>query len=292
MNSKMDRNELNVINTAKWIEENKDKFKPPVCNKLMHNNQLTIMFVGGPNVRDDYHIEEGEELFYQIKGDISLKILENNQHKEIFIKEGELFLLPARIPHSPQRPENTIGLVIERFRHEDEIDGVRWFVPGSSVPLYEKWFYCTDLGAQLAPVIRQYFASDEYKTKVPNDNVLQKLPFDLNTLQIDSDLHGPFRLQDRIQNNTFNLTQSFMKMQFVVNILGKGDYKIENFDQKGYDIWLWQLEGQSVVDVGIENKLSLIEKDSLLIPANYCKGLDISVSTGFLLQVIQDPRLK
>ena len=141
-----EKSKLSVINTKTWIQQNEDKFKPPVCNKLMHNNQLTIMFVGGKNIREDYHIEEGEELFYQVKGDISVKILENGQHKEIFIKEGEIFLLPARIPHSPQRPENTIGLVIERNRSVTEIDGIRWFIPNSTTPLYEKWFYCTDLG--------------------------------------------------------------------------------------------------------------------------------------------------
>ena len=59
---------LNVTNTSKWIKENETSFLPPVCNKLMHNVQLVIMFVGGPNNREDYHIEEGEELFYQIKG--------------------------------------------------------------------------------------------------------------------------------------------------------------------------------------------------------------------------------
>ena len=146
----MDANsKLFVINSDKWIKENENDFKPPVCNKLMHNNQLTIMFVGGKNIREDYHIEEGEELFYQVKGDISVKILENGQHKEIFIKEGEMFLLPARIPHSPQRPENTIGLVIERKRPANEVDGVRWFIPNSKEPLYEKWFHCTDLGIKV-----------------------------------------------------------------------------------------------------------------------------------------------
>jgi 3-hydroxyanthranilate 3,4-dioxygenase len=104
-------NKLNVINTDEWIRENEDKFRPPVCNKLMHNSQLIVMFVGGPNQREDYHIEEGEELFYQVKGDMCLKIIENNQHKDIVIKEGEMFLLPARIPHSPQVSEYIITVI-------------------------------------------------------------------------------------------------------------------------------------------------------------------------------------
>jgi 3-hydroxyanthranilate 3,4-dioxygenase len=100
--SKENCNKLQVVNTDVWIEENKDEFRPPVCNKLMHNSQLMIMFVGGPNQREDYHIEEGEELFYQIKGDMCVKIIENGLHKDVVVKEGEMFLLPARIPHSPQ----------------------------------------------------------------------------------------------------------------------------------------------------------------------------------------------
>lgn len=138
----MSEQELQVINIMKWIKENQRNFQPPVCNKLMHNGQLVVMFVGGPNKREDYHIEEGEEVFYQIKGDMCVKIIENGEHKDIYIKEGEIFILPARIPHSPQRNADTVGLVIERKRSQKEIDAVRWFVPGSTNVLYEKWFHC------------------------------------------------------------------------------------------------------------------------------------------------------
>ena len=152
----MPEEELKVINVQKWIDENQHCFAPPVCNKLMHNEQLVIMFVGGPNQREDYHIEEGEELFYQIKGQMCVKIVENGKHRDIVINEGEFFLLPARIPHSPQRTADSIGLVIERKRINTEIDGVRWFVPNSVSPLYEKWFHCKDLGIELIPLIKNF----------------------------------------------------------------------------------------------------------------------------------------
>ncbi|CAG2120772.1 unnamed protein product, partial [Medioppia subpectinata] len=102
--------ESKSINMKTWIEENKDYFLPPICNKLMHNSQLKVFFVGGPNQRKDYHIEEGEELFYMIKGDMCLKVIEKGEPKDVIIKEGHVFLLGAKIPHSPQRFADTIGL--------------------------------------------------------------------------------------------------------------------------------------------------------------------------------------
>ncbi|KAG7255005.1 hypothetical protein CRUP_006079 [Coryphaenoides rupestris] len=120
-----------------------------------HFHQLNIMFVGGPNTRKDYHIEEGEEIFYQLKGDMCLKVVENGKHKDVHIKEGEMFLLPARIPHSPQREANTVGLVVERRRLLTETDCLRYYVEDSTELLFEKWFYCENLGTQLVPVIKE-----------------------------------------------------------------------------------------------------------------------------------------
>ncbi|KAM7061741.1 3-hydroxyanthranilate 3,4-dioxygenase isoform 2-T2 [Acridotheres tristis] len=157
-----------LVNVRKWIEENKTAFLPPVCNKLMHRYQLNVMFVGGPNERKDYHIEEGEELFYQVQGDMCLKIIENGRQKDVVIREGEMFLLPARIPHSPQRYENTVGLVVERERLKTEIDGLRYYVGESTNVLFEKWFHCEDLGTQLIPIIQEFFNSRQYKTGKPN----------------------------------------------------------------------------------------------------------------------------
>merc|ERR1712121_199229 len=92
--------------TKSWLQENEKYFLPPVCNKMMHNDQLKVFYVGGPNQRADFHLEEGEELFYMRKGDMTLPI----------ITEGAVFLLPGRIPHSPNRGADTVGLVVERDR--------------------------------------------------------------------------------------------------------------------------------------------------------------------------------
>ena len=110
---------LPPINFKEWIDINRDLLKPPVCNKVIYENtEFIIMVVGGPNTRKDYHIDEGEEFFYQLEGKMILRIMEDSKPKDIQINEGEIFLLPAKVPHSPQRFENTVGLVIERKRRK------------------------------------------------------------------------------------------------------------------------------------------------------------------------------
>jgi 3-hydroxyanthranilate 3,4-dioxygenase len=108
---------LPPINLKTWIEEHRSLLKPPVGNKMIwQDSEFMVMAVGGPNQRKDFHVEDGEEFFFQVEGDIVLRIIENGQVREIPIREGEMFLLPPNIPHSPQRPANTVGLVIERRR--------------------------------------------------------------------------------------------------------------------------------------------------------------------------------
>ena len=111
------------INFKKWINDNRDKLKPPVGNQVVYKDtEFIIMVVGGPNARKDYHFNEGEEFFYQIEGDITLPIIIDGKKKVIEIKEGEIFLLPPRVPHYPQRGANNVGLVIERMRKSNELD--------------------------------------------------------------------------------------------------------------------------------------------------------------------------
>jgi len=295
--------ELKVINVKKWIDTNQNCFVPPVCNKLMHNEQLVIMFVGGPNQREDYHIEEGEELFYQIKGQMCVKILENGEHRDVIINEGEFFLLPARIPHSPQRTAGSIGLVIERRRISTETDGVRWFVPNSVSPLYEKWFHCKDLGVELIPLIKNFFASEEYRTKVPKNNIMdpRDLPFELNQVRIEKEKHGVYNLMEKINSSNcdvINLTPADMHLQFEVLVLKRGEhvfaYKEE--DQKELDNWLWQLDGTSQINLitrnSNKNNQNLNKNDSILIKAGYFDEMRIHLDdNSILMKVTQNPKL-
>ena len=95
---------LNTYNLKAWIEEHRELLKPPVGNKMVwSDSEFLVMVVGGPNRRKDYHVEDGEEFFYQVEGDITVRIMEDGKPREIEIKQGEMFLLPAGIPHSPQQ---------------------------------------------------------------------------------------------------------------------------------------------------------------------------------------------
>lgn len=153
------------FNLKKWIDENRDLLKPPVGNQCIYKNaeDFIVMVVGGPNARKDYHLNETEELFYQIEGDIVVKIIDNGVPKDISIKEGDMFLLPARTPHSPQRGPNTVGLVIEKVRSNED-DGFLWFCENCGNKLYEEHLHVSDIVSQLPPVMERFYSSEEKRT--------------------------------------------------------------------------------------------------------------------------------
>jgi 3-hydroxyanthranilate 3,4-dioxygenase len=154
------------FNFKKWIDDNRHLLKPPVGNQQVYkgNDDFIVMVVGGPNARKDYHYEEGEEFFYQLEGDMVLKVIEDGKPKDISIKEGEIFLLPPRVPHSPQRPANTIGLVMERYRRPGEKDGFLWFCENCNHKLHEEYVELTDIVNQLPPIMERFWSSDELRT--------------------------------------------------------------------------------------------------------------------------------
>ena len=116
------------FNFRGWIDEHRHLLKPPVGNKLVfRDSEFIIMVVGGPNSRSDFHVDPGEEFFYQLEGDMTLRTVQAGQLVDVPIREGEIFLLPPLLPHSPQRLANTVGLVIERQRRAGERDGLQWY---------------------------------------------------------------------------------------------------------------------------------------------------------------------
>ena len=154
------------FNLQKWIDENKHLLKPPVGNKNLYKEagDFIVMIVAGPNARKDYHYNETEELFYQIEGDMIVKTQQNGELVQYEIKEGEMFLLPAKIPHSPIRSKDSIGLVIERKRSQNDKDGLMWFSETANELLYEEYFKLTNIEKDFLPVFKRFYSDEKLRT--------------------------------------------------------------------------------------------------------------------------------
>lgn len=164
------------FNLQKWIDENRDILKPPIGNKNLYYEagDFIVMVVGGPNARKDYHYNESEELFYQLEGDILVRIQHEGSSKDIHIKEGEIFLLPGRIPHSPIRGENTVGLVIERVRKNTDLeDGLMWFCENCNHLLHEYKFPLDNIEKDFIPRFKEFYSSEEKRTCEKCGNVME-----------------------------------------------------------------------------------------------------------------------
>ena len=166
---------LPPINFKDWIEDNRELLKPPVCNKVVYEDtEFIIMVVGGPNMRKDYHVDEGEEFFYQLEGKMILRIIQDDAPKDIEINEGEIFLLPPKVPHSPQRFKNSVGLVIERKRTKEELDGFQWYCDQCNNLLYEKFFPLTDIVKDLPIVFDKFWSNIDSRTCKECGDILKK----------------------------------------------------------------------------------------------------------------------
>ena len=155
------------FNLQKWIDENRDLLKPPVSNKNLYtkSGDYIVMIVGGPNARKDYHYNETEELFYQLEGDIEVTIQEDGKARLVEIKAGEMFLLPAKIPHNPTRPANSVGLVVERVRKGTDFkDGLMWFCDKCNNQLHATYFDLLNVEKDFQPRFREFYASEELRT--------------------------------------------------------------------------------------------------------------------------------
>jgi 3-hydroxyanthranilate 3,4-dioxygenase len=234
-----------------WYEENKANFSPPVCNKLMHKGQLSIMFVGGPNTRKDFHLEEGSEFFYQLKGHMELPTVQNGKRVLVKIPAGHVFLLPSRIPHSPQRPvEGSLGLVIERERLPDEQDALIFFEDFETCDSiqWEEFFRCNDLGKDLPPVIGRY---KEWLASRKADET-QKLEEDARPIRQNrtTEVPAPFPISEFLAANSELLAKGGSVLLFgedhpdkeirPVVVGGPSEQKLEAWTG---ETWLMQLRG-------------------------------------------------
>lgn len=152
---------LPPLNLTKWIKQNARHLKPPVSNKeLFTGSDDVILFVsGGPNTRNDFHVNPTQELFYQLKGDIAVRIrpLDGSKPREVIVKEGELFLLPRWVPHRPQRPKGTVGLIVEFPRPEGQLDGLQWYCPECDHLVHDARFRLRKIDEDLAVIMHDFW---------------------------------------------------------------------------------------------------------------------------------------
>lgn len=155
------------FNLNQWLDENRDKLKPPVGNKNLYpeGEDYIVMVVAGPNARKDYHYNETEELFYQLEGNITVRIQEDGRPRDMHLGPGDMFLLPPKVPHSPMREENSIGLVVERVRKGTGYkDGLLWFCDNCNHKLHETYFPLTDIEKDFLPRFKAFYTSEALRT--------------------------------------------------------------------------------------------------------------------------------
>lgn len=154
------------FNLKQWIDDHRSELKPPVGNRNLYKEagDYIVMIVAGPNARKDYHYNETEELFYQLEGDINVRIQEDGKAVDIPIRAGEMFLLPAKVPHSPMRSAGSIGLVVELKRAGNEKDGLLWFCDKCNTGLHETYFKLENIEKDFLPRFREFYGSKELRT--------------------------------------------------------------------------------------------------------------------------------
>jgi 3-hydroxyanthranilate 3,4-dioxygenase len=154
------------FNLMKWVDENRALLRPPVSNRaIWQDGDFIVQIIGGPNTRTDYHVDPYEEVFYQLKGDMTLPVIDGTDHREIPIREGEIFLLPSLVPHSPQRPDpDSIGLVVERTRPDGVPDAFEWYCESCGARVHRAEVQLRDIVADLPPVFAEFNSNVELRT--------------------------------------------------------------------------------------------------------------------------------
>ena len=153
------------INLSKWIEEHRHLLKPPVGNRYLYDgDDFFVMIIAGPNARNDFHISGSEEFFFQIKGDITVRIREDGGIKDYPLREGETFFIPGNVPHSPQRPPGTLGLVVERRRPPGEMEHLVFYCEKCGELVHDMEFDCKDIVEHFRRAMEDFWADDELRT--------------------------------------------------------------------------------------------------------------------------------
>jgi 3-hydroxyanthranilate 3,4-dioxygenase len=174
---------LSVFNLKKWVEEHRHQLKPPVGNQYLYRGKdFFVMVVGGPNARNDFHVTDSEEFFYQFKGDIVVQTREGGKVVHHKVCEGDTFFIPGRVPHSPQRPPDTIGIVVERVRPPDELEHLVFYCQPCGELVCDIEFACKDIVEHFKDTMEAFWKDDRRRTckkcgaKVPKPGPVSTLP--------------------------------------------------------------------------------------------------------------------
>jgi 3-hydroxyanthranilate 3,4-dioxygenase len=154
---------LAAFDFSRWIEAHAHLLKPPVGNKqvFMEAEDLIVMVVGGPNARTDYHDDPYEEFFYQLRGNMVLRVIEDGRPRDVPIRQGEILLLPGHVRHSPQRPEpGSVGLVVEKIRPKGVLDGFEWYCPACHALVHRIEVHVKDIAADLPPLFDAFYSGE------------------------------------------------------------------------------------------------------------------------------------
>jgi 3-hydroxyanthranilate 3,4-dioxygenase len=155
-----------VFNFTDWVKDNEHLLVPPVNNKMMYaGDDFIVMVVGGPNQRTDFHVDPYEEWFYQVRGNMHVNVVEDGTPRTVDIREGEVWLLPGNLPHSPQRPEvGSVGIVIERIRTEGTLEKFQWYCPNCTGLVHEVQLQVRSIVDDLPPVFAAFYGDEQART--------------------------------------------------------------------------------------------------------------------------------
>ena len=166
---------VSPVNLKAWVEENRHLLKPPVGNKVVWQDEtFIIMVVGGPNARKDYHVNETSEFFYQVEGDITVGIInpDTGRPEDVIIREGEIFLLPPFVPHSPKRPANTVGVVVEQTRAPGMIDKLQFYSDDTHDLVYEAEFKLENIQTDLKKIMDEFWSNEELRRNPKTGSII------------------------------------------------------------------------------------------------------------------------
>jgi 3-hydroxyanthranilate 3,4-dioxygenase len=176
---------LPPINIMKWVKEHRHELKPPVGNKYLYDGRdYFVMVIAGPNARNDFHIVDSEEYFYQLKGDIVVRIWEDGHIIDVPIREGETFFIPPNVPHAPTRPPDTIGIVVERVRPPGETEHQVFYCDNCHALVHDNEFDCADIVDHFARAMEDFWADPKLSTckqcgtRVPKPKPVKRIVFE------------------------------------------------------------------------------------------------------------------